>query len=245
MSKTYGKYNWKNTGFPIVYDKTTKETILPMFPVVFYDDFIGSAGGSVFDGTMLWAVVDVNDATEAIVADSSNGLFLLHLHVTSEDEDAVLYMGNNRNFDISKGLIWEARVNLENLPTLTAEAVWGVCGIHALANDAILVSAWFKADGSGALLVETDDTTNDNDDTATGITMAAGTYYNFRIDFTDEEDVKFYVNDVRVAAATTFDMSNLAGDEYKVQPYFDLDKTGDAGLGDLNIDYVRMFQDRS
>jgi len=244
MSKTYAKYNWFNTGFPVVYDKATTESIVPMFPVVFYDDFIGNAGGSVFDGTMVWAVVDVGDATEAIVANSSNGEFLLHLHVTSQDEDAVLYMGDNRNFDVSKGVVFETRLSIDTLPTLTAEAVWGMCGDHNLANDSITESVWFKLDGSGALLVETNDTTNDNDDIATGITIVAGTEYVFRIDFSTLADVKFYVDGVRVAPATTFDMSNLTGAELILQPYFDLDKTGDAGLGDMVIDYVRIFSDR-
>ena len=245
MGRTHAKYSWMNGEFPLVYDKTSRESILPMFPVVFYDDFIGVAGGDIFDGTIRWAVVDVGDATEAIVANSSCGHFQLHLHVTAEDEDAVLYMGNNRNFDVSKHLVWEANLSIITLPTLTAEAVWGMCGDHALGNDAILESAWFKVDGSGALVVETDDTVNNNDDVATGITLVAGIYYNFRIDFSDLADVKFYVNDVRVAPATTFVMSNLADAELILQPYFELDKTGDAGLGDMCIDYVRIFSDRA
>jgi len=244
MSKTFAKYNWFNTGFPLVYDKATQESLIPMFPVVFYDDFIGVAGGSVFDGTEIWNVVNVGDATNAIVADSSNGLFLLHLHVTSENEDAVLYMGDNRNFDVSKGLIFETRLNIATLPTLTAEIVWGMCGNHNLDNDTATESAWFKLDGSGALVCETDDTSNDEDDEATGITIVAGTYYIFRIDFTDLTDVKFYVDGVRVAPTKTFDMSNLTAGEEQMQPYFSLDKTGDAGLGDMNIDYVRIFSDR-
>ena len=245
MGKTLAKYNFKNSGFPMVYEKSTYESLVGMFPVVFYDDFIGNAGGSVFDGTMIWAVVDVNDATEAIVANSSNGEFLLHLHVTVEDEDAVLYMGNNRNFDVGKGLIFEARVAIDTLPTLTAEMVWGMANDHNLDNDTIAAAAWFKLDGSGVLVVETDDTTNNNDDESTGITLVAGTDYIFRIDFTDLTDVKFYVDGVRVCSSTTFDMSNLAGAGLILQPYFSLDKTGDAGLGDMVIDYVRLFSDRS
>ena len=91
MGNTRANYNWKNTGFPVVYDKSTAESIVPMFPVVFYYDFLGAAGGDIFDGTITWNVVDVGDATEAIVADSANGQFLLHLAATNEAEDAVLY----------------------------------------------------------------------------------------------------------------------------------------------------------
>jgi len=42
MGKTLAKYNFKNSGFPMVYEKSTFESLVGMFPVVFYDDFIGA-----------------------------------------------------------------------------------------------------------------------------------------------------------------------------------------------------------
>jgi hypothetical protein len=167
------------------------------------------------------------------------------MHVTNQDEDAVLSHSDNRTFDVSKGLIFETKVDIATLPTLTAQAVVGMCGDHALDKDALLESAWFKWDGSGAILCETDDTTNDNNDVATGVTSVPGTPNVLRIDFTTLADVKFFVDGVRVASGTTFDMSNLTGAELILQPYFSLDKTGDAGLGDVDIDYVKILSNRS
>jgi hypothetical protein len=239
------KWNWHNTGHQVWYDKSTFETLKTSFPLYFYDDFIGAAGGSVFDGSQIWNVVDVGAATEAIVADSSNGLFRLHIHVTGEDEDAVLYHSDNRTFDVSKGLIFEAKLDMATLPTLGTRGVVGMCGNTAADKDALLESAWFKWDGSGAILCETDDTSLDNANIVTGVTSVAGTPNIFRIDFTTLTNVKFFIDGVRVATGTTFDMSNLAGAELILQPYFSFDKaTPNAGLGDMDIDYVKIWSNR-
>jgi hypothetical protein len=39
-------------------------------------------------------------------------------------------------------------------------------------------------------------------------------------------------------------MSNLTAGEQQMQPYFSLDKTSGTGLGDINIDYVKIFSNR-
>ena len=239
------KWNWHNTGHQVWYDKSTYETLKTTYPLYFYDDFVGVAGGSPMAGTAIWNVVDVNDATEAIVANSSNGLFRLYLAATAEDEDAVLYHGDNRTFDIDNGLIFETKIDVAALPTLTAEGVWGMCGDHDLDNDTVAESAWFKLDGSGAVVVETDDDgAINNDDVATGVTVVPGTPNIYRIDFTNLANVKFFIDGVRVATGTTFDLSVLTGATAVLQPYFDLDKTGDAGRGTLDIDYVKIWSNR-
>jgi hypothetical protein len=119
-----------------------------------------------------------------------------------------------------------------------------MCGDHNLDKDTVTEAAWFRFDASLVCKVETDDTTNNNDDIATGHTAVAGTYDIYRIDFTDLTDVKFYINGTRVASGTTFDMSNLTAGEQQMQPYFSLDKTSGTGLGDINIDYVKIFSNR-
>jgi len=226
------------------YDPSTFETLDIMKAIKFVEDFLGTAV-EPFDGTIVWSVVDVGGATEAIVADSANGVFKLHMHVTGEAEDAVLYMGDNKNFDVGSGLIFETRIDMGVAPGTGVCAVFGMAGDHNLAKDSVTEHAWFRLDASLVVKTESDDTTNDNDDTATGITAVAGTYNIFRIDFTDLTDVKFYIDGARVSAGTTFDMSNLTAGEQQMQPYFSLDKASGTGVGDMNIDYVKMWQDRS
>jgi len=227
------------------YDPSTFETLDILKPIRFVEDFLGAAGGGPYDGTTVWNVVDVGDATEAITADSANGVFKLHLAATGEAEDAVLYMNDNKTFDVGSGLIFETRVNVAVNIGTGVTGVFGLAGDHNLAKDSVTEHAWFRLQASNAVLVETDDTTNDNDDVATGVTAVAGTYNVYRIDFTDLTDVKFYIDGVRVASGTTFDMSNLTAGEQQMQPYFSLDKASGTGLGDLDIDYVKIWQDRS
>ena len=243
------KWNWHNTGHQVWYDDQTFETLENTYPLQFYDDFLGSAGGSVFGATQEWQILEVSAGgtpTEAIVADSSNGQFLLHSDTVNEDQDAVLYQPSNRTFDVGNGLIFEVRINMAVAPGTGVCAVAGMCGPHSLIKDDATVFAWFRWDASQVCKVETDDTTNDNDDVATGVTTVAGTYNIFRIDFTTLANVKFFIDGVRVATRTTFDMSNLTAGEQVMQPYFSLDKTGPAaGVGDMTIDYVKILSNRS
>jgi hypothetical protein len=243
MGRIKCEYNWHNTGRQVFYDGSTFETLLTTYPVQFVEDFCGAAV-EPFDGTITWNVVDVNDATAAIVADSSNGQFLLHLAATEEAEDAVLYQNDNKTFDVGNDLIFEARINMAVSPGSGVCAVFGMCGDHDLDKDTITEGAWFRFDASLVCKVESDDTTNNNDDVATGHTAVAGTYDIYRIDFTDLSDVKFFINGARVATGTTFDMSNLLAAEEQMQPYFSIDKASGAGLGDMNIDYVKIFSNR-
>lgn len=245
MSKVKCEYNWQNTGRQIFYDGTTFETLLSTYPLQFVEDFLGVAGGGPFDGTTIWNVVDVGSATEAIVADAPNGEFLLHLAAGNEAEDAVLYCGDNKTFNVGNGLIFEAKVDMAVAPGTGVKAVFGMAGDHNLDKDSVTEHAWFSFAASLACLVETDDTTNDNDDKATGHTAVAGTYDIYRIDFTDLTDVKFFINGARVATGTTFDMSNLSTAEKQMQPYFSLDKASGTGLGDIKIDYIKIFSNRS
>ena len=231
------------------YDKSTYETLKTTYPLYFYDDFTGAAGGSVFDNTMIWHVVVVAGGTSAIDTDSSGGVFRLYMNAAAaENEDAVLYQNDNRTFDVHNGLIFETKIDVAVLPTLTAEVVWGMAGDYNADNDTVAESCWFKLDGSGAVVVENDDTAagHTNDDVATGVTVVPGTANVYRIDFTTMTDVKFFIDGVRVAASTTFDMSTLAAaGTALLQPFFNLNKTGDNGAGTVDIDYVKIWSNRS
>lgn len=211
--------------------------------VFFEDDFFNfhevGAGGP-------WDVVEVNLNTAiGLVADGAGGQLSLAMDADNNAEDAVLYHSDNRFFDVSKNLQIEFRAKVSVLPTLTGQIVMGMAGDHNLAKDSILEHAWFKLDGSGAVVVETNDTTNDNDDEATGVTVLTSEWRVYRIDFSDLSDVKFFIDGSQVASGTTFDMSNLAGAELILQPYFSLDKDADVGVGTLLLDYVRIWADRT
>lgn len=224
------------------FDANTHERVAPFAPVVFEDDFVGTG----LRTTDTWTVVDVSSAgntTPLIAADVANGVARLPLDVTSEAQESGLTFGNQRPLVLDQGLVIEMRVSLQTLPTLLAEAVWGLAGDKNAVADTVAEGMWFKADGNGVIVAESDDASENNDDIATGITLTAGTAAIFRIDCTTITDVLFYIDGAGVAIATTFDMSNVAG--LALQPYFHIAKASGAGLGVLDVDYVRCWQKRS
>jgi hypothetical protein len=224
------------------YESQTHERVSPFAPALFEDDFLGTG----LQTTDVWTAIDVSavgDTTPLLAADAGNGIARFPLDVTSEAQESGFTFGDQRDFVLNQGLVFEARVALQTLPTLLSEAVWGLAGDKNAVADSVAESIWFKADGDGVIVVENDDTSNTNDDIATGTTLTAGTFAIFRIDCTTITDCLFYINGARVASGTTFDMSQVAA--LKLQPYFHIAKASGAGLGVLDVDYVRVWQKRS
>jgi hypothetical protein len=180
----------------------------------------------------------------------TNGALAIILDSDDNSEIGALHFGDNLGLSINQGLVIEARLTFTTLPTTgteTVQAVWGVASAHNATLDTVSINAWFRLE-SGAnttLLWETDDDTTNDDDNSTGITLVAGTYNIYRIDFTDLTAVKFYVDDALVG---TGNMSGAAGADFKVQPYFNISKVKsvqNTGTGTMVIDYIRIFQNRS
>ena len=245
MSSLACKWNWHNTGHQVWYNKSTYETIRTTHPIYFYDDFTGVAGGSVFNGTSIWNVVDVDAAVAAIPTDGSGGIFRLLLAVGGTAQDAVLYHGDNKTFDVTHGLIFETKIDASTLPTGTTQFVAGMSSDHHLVKDTVSQFAWFKMEGSGAIVCETDDNVAiDNNDVATGVTAVAGTANIYRIDFSTLTDVKFFIDGVRVCTSTTFNLNALTAGTV-LQPYISIDKPADGSTGVVDIDYVKIWSNRS
>lgn len=220
--------------------RETHERVLVEAPVTYYEDFLG-------DTTIpeRWTSIDVSsagDTTPIVAADVANGVVRCPLDATSEAQESGITWNDQRPLILNQGLIFECRVALQTLPTLLSEAVWGLAGDKNAAADSVAESIWFKADGDGAIVAEFDDTSNTSDDVATGTTLTAGTFAIFRIDCTTITDCLLYINGARVASGTTFNMSQVAG--LKLQPYFHIAKASGAGLGVLDIDYVRIWSRR-
>jgi len=187
----------------------------------------------------------VDAAVAAIPTDGSCGLFRLLLAAGATAQDAVLYHGDNKTFDVTHGLIFETKIVANTLPTGTTQFVAGMSSDHNLVKDTVAQFAWFKMEGSGAIVCETDDDVAiDNNDVATGVTAVAATANIFRIDFSTLADVKFFIDGVRVASGTTFNLSALTAGTV-LQPYISLDKPADGSVGIFDIDYVKIWSNRS
>ena len=256
MSKTRAKYNWFNTGFPVVYEKDTTESLVPIFPVTFYDDFLGADVAFPATGTAeagcKWSTLIVGAAPPVVakVADGLNGIASLALTNTDQAQIAVLCWNGQESLSLNQGLIFEARLCFSVLPltgTETVQAVFGLASSHATPLDNVVTRAWFKVESAAqtALLWEVDDNvTPDNDNDATTV-LAANVYHIYRIDATSIAAVKFYVDGVLVGTGS---MAGLVTPIWSVQPYFNVSKVlgaNNTGTGTMLIDYVRVFQNRS
>lgn len=203
-----------------------------------FEDFLGAELNTT-DGR--WAKVEVAGGSGSAVADAHAGEYALALASTSEAEDAVLYHGNRKTFDIDSELIFECRAKITTPGTGTT-VVFGLAGAHNLDKDSVAQHAWFRLQAGLDLLVESDDGTTDVDDIDTTTNLVSDSYGIFRIDLTDPSDVKFYLNGQRKASTTTFDMSAFSG---RLQPYFSLDKASGTGTATLTLDWVRVTATRS
>jgi len=234
------------------------ETVKPLAPVVFEDDFLGAKFQKIIaaENTTAWwdtVATDINLAP-LLVANEPNGVIQLTLDSDDITQQAAVYFGDQLPFSMKYGLIWEARVRLAVLPTAgggeNSRAVFGLASATNAVHDNIATNAWFRVESAAntALLWETDDGDADDDDNAAGITMAAATWNIFRIDCRDLiNGVKFYVDGVLVGTSADF-LTNLTDSEAKVQPYFSMGKTkvgANTAVGTMYIDYVRCWMNRS
>lgn len=238
------KAKYRN-GIYTLFESSSNESMPIGAPILLDEEFLGT---TLVAGTTIWTAKDTHaNAIETNIADQHGGVFGLHIDLTEAEMEAGLTMGDQLNFNLDKGFIIEYGVSLKVLPTLLTEAYWGVGnnyvkGTLAAADQGPTVHAMFMADGTGAITIHTDDASTDNDAVATGVTVVAEALHVYKIDFTTITNVLFYIDGVRVASGTTFSMAN--GTNVVVQPYMMLYKSAGAGLGDVYIDYVKVWGKR-
>jgi len=242
---TKSAYNWRGTGRMAFWDAATYETFKADYPINFYDDFIGAdvvipATGAVESGCK-WSKKITANATVAKTADGVNGLVDCSLTNASEAQEGALQMNDELMFSIAQGAIFEARLSLTTLPTLNGVASFGLHGAYAAGGSNFRVG--FEIPAGGLCACESDDNATDTS-ASSGSTLVAGTYYIFRIDCTDQTNIKFFINGLRVASSTTFANAASASNS-KCQPHFGMYKASGAGLGVISVDYVKIWQDRS
>lgn len=246
MGSTAAKYHDGNIRY---YDRATYENRLVISDCSFYDDFLGAntaipAAASSESG-MPWVkkIVGAAPPTVAKMADAAGGWAQCALTSANQKQNADLLMDDQREWDLTKGFNFEARVKLSVLPTDVAEIVWGVFGDWADGPDAVTYSCFFTADGSGEVFCEMDDNATDRSATS-GVTATALQTKIYRIDASDVSSVKFYIDGVQVATGTTFAYA-ATGANAILQPVFSCYKATGAGVGTIEVDYVRLWQARA
>ena len=209
----------------------------------YVDDFWGADTYSTAGQGSPWAIADTSSSgtpTYAHVSPSATGEIALTLAATSEVENVCLSFGDVLPFDIDNLQRFEARVKVSGCTTGTTIA-WGLATARNDTPGSIANRALFRMTGATsttAVTVETDDATTDSGLIATGATLAT-VYKEFVIDFTGgKSNVKFYIDGVRVASATTF---SLAGFSASMQPFFQIQKAANTNVDAITIDYVRVL----
>lgn len=215
----------------------------------YVDDFFGTGSlQATAAGGDRWDITDTSSAgtpTYAYVDGAATGEVQLAFSNTNEIQNVCLSHGDTLGMDIDKiqRVMMRVKMNQASIDATTSVA-FGLTGDRNDAIDSIAQAALFRlvgADSTTAVVVETDDGTNNNDDVATGETLI-NAYKKFVIDFTQgTSDVRFYIDGKRVAASTTFDMSNYTG---SLQPFVQLQKTADTNTDGLTIDYFAVYGTR-
>lgn len=215
--------------------------------VEFVEDFLGPQTLTASPtGSDRWDIADTSSAgTPTYTVGGTNGEATLAFDAQSEVQNVCLFQSDVLNWDIDKLQRVEFRVKMGQAAVDSATSLaFGMCSARNDAIDSLAAHASFRVIGSAsttAVVVETDDAVTDNDDVATGTTLI-NAYKRFVIDFTGgTSDVKFYIDGVRVAASTTFDMSGYTSG---LQPYVQLQKTADTNTDSVVIDYIKICSKR-
>lgn len=202
------------------------------------DNFARAQALTTTPGHNGWTIKDTSSSgTPTYLTTGENGGAMeLTFDNQSEAQIVTMYQNDILQLDLAdlQHIWWIVKIAAFDSVT---DLVIGVAAAQNDTEDSVATNAWFKLDGSVStsnIVVETDDGTNDNDDVATGTTLAA-VYKKFEIDFTRGlSDVRFFVDKARVASGTTFDMSDLTAG-LNVQPFVQMQKASGTGVGAVTI----------
>jgi hypothetical protein len=210
------------------------------WPVTDGDHFTRAQAFTTTPGYHGWTAVLTGTTPTALCITADGGAAKLTLTATSEAQLAVLYLNDVLPMDFRQIKYIEFVCLVAGVDSVTT-IVWGLASAHNTTLDSIATNAWFRMQGSAsttAVLTETDDNVTDNDDKATGQTLA-GVYKTFKIDFENGiRDVRFYIEGERVSQDTTFDMSGLTAG-LNVQPYIAVAKASGTGVPSITVGAVK------
>ena len=209
----------------------------------FTDFFDRAQAFTTTPGEKGWTIKDTSSggAPTYLCITEDGGAAKLTLAADSEAEIVTLYHNDVLAFDVRKIKLVEFIAKVAGIDAVTT-LTFGLGAAQNNTDDSVATNAWFRMEGSAsttAVVVETDDGTNDNDDKATGATLSS-TYKKFAIDFEKGiGDVRFFIDGERVAASTTFDMSALTAG-LNVQPFVQLQKASGTGVPSITIAAVNI-----
>lgn len=237
-------------------DLVTQETIARNFAAIFEDDFIGPGHttvptfGSPATGYP-WVQKTVKTSgspTVGIVSNAAGGIMQLAIASASELEEATLYGNDTLNWDMTKSAQFECRLAMSTLPSAAqVEAVLGFRSAWTNGPDSFSQYIDFQMLGSGAVNCRIKDGVISPQSVASGITLVAGAFHNFRIDVSDPTNVCFYIDGARLSPNSPgpYMTFGATGASAILQPYFSVYKASGTGVGTMQIDMVQAAMNRS
>lgn len=237
-------------GNATMFDSVTGETTFSASAIFFEDEFVGAghtagvpAAGSPTAGyPWVKKIVGAAPPTVAPVSNGASGQMAMTLTATSEKQDAALYMNDNLSFDATKGLIWEARLNLSVLPS--AAGVQMVAGLSSAWIDGPDNASFYLEIGAaanGAINLRSKDGVN-TFSVASGVVVNAGDWHTYKIDASDPTNVQFWI-DGQVVSGTAISFA-ATGANAILQAYASMYKPSGTGVGTLVADYVQVRHNR-
>ena len=184
--------------------------------VIYHDDFLGHGELPSSQSDSDWLVDDTSSSgTPTYTKGGIGGEATLALASTAEVENVCLHHGDDLNFDIDSLKRVEFRIKMGQAAMDTASQVaFGMCSARNDAIDSIAEQACFRvigADDTTAVVCESDDGSNNNDDVATNQVLA-DSYKRFVIDFAGgKSDVKFYMDNGDGALSRGSDIDERLG----------------------------------
>lgn len=190
------------------------------------------------NGGFGWTLKDTSaaGAPTMTTATADGGMMVTTLAADNEVENMCLYANDVLMFDLAKIQHFWAIAKVASISNTTV-CTMGLGSARADDEDTVATNLFFKIEGATStsnVVCESDDGTTDNDDKATGTTLST-TEKKFHIDLTEGlSDVRFYIDDARVASSTTFDISSVTSGQ-NVQPIFQLSKTASTSAPVLTL----------
>lgn len=241
-------------GIQTFYEDKNFETVMPMAPLTFADDFIGGghsagvpASGSPVAGYPWVKKIVGTTPTVALISNASGGQMQLALAATNEKEDAALYWNDNLAIDVTKGAVWECRAALTVAPGAAGvQMVMGLAAAWIDGPDNNVKYLQFGCTANNNLLVRSQDGTTQSSIAASvaGVAQTLDTNFHvFRIDASDVTNVGYYFDGNRVNASGSITYV-ATGAGAILQPYFAVYKTTGTGTPTLVIDKADLWANR-
>lgn len=238
-------------GVQTFFEDSGYESVHKMSPIIYRDDFLGAgalvipaAGSGESGADWVKKIVGAAPPTVAGVANAVGGNVACALTATSQKQDAVLYWGDQKGLDVTKGLVFETRIKLSVLPSATGvQAVWGVSSDWIDGPDNNTCYMQFGATANGAVLVRSYDGVTTKS-AASGVTLTNSDWAIFRIDASDITNVKFFINGAQVSADALVNFA-ATGTLAVLQPYLGVYKPSGTGVATLTVDSVKAWANRS